>query len=79
LIAFIDQPTVDFITSKGGLKAIVISHPHFYTTHLEWARLFECPVYVSRDDEEWLNGEDKEKWRKWVKGVAEIEVRPSQR
>ncbi|KAF2146811.1 uncharacterized protein K452DRAFT_218692 [Aplosporella prunicola CBS 121167] len=55
LIAFLDQPTIDFINSKGGLKAIVISHPHYYTTHPEWARTFNCPVYISAEDEEWVN------------------------
>jgi hypothetical protein len=55
------------------LKAIVISHPHFYTTHLEWAKIFKCPVYVSSDDAEWLNREDKDGVRKWIKGVKEIE------
>jgi hypothetical protein len=32
-----------------------ISHPHFYTTHLEWATAFSCPIYVSSDDQEWLS------------------------
>jgi hypothetical protein len=73
LVAFIDPATISFIKEKGGLKAIVISHPHFYTTHLEWARIFECPVYVSSDDAEWLNREDKEGVRKWIKGVQYIE------
>jgi glyoxylase-like metal-dependent hydrolase (beta-lactamase superfamily II) len=73
LVTFIDQATVDFVKSKGGLKAIVISHPHFYTTHLEWARVFGCPVYVCRDDGEWLNREDEGGVRKGFKGVEEIE------
>ncbi|KAH7399518.1 beta-lactamase-like protein [Pyrenochaeta sp. MPI-SDFR-AT-0127] len=72
LVAFLDQPTIDFINQKGGLKAIVISHPHFYTTHLEWAKIFQCPVYTNKDDEEWLNREDKEGWRKLINGVNEI-------
>lgn len=72
LVAFLDQPTIDFINQKGGLKAIVISHPHFYTTHLEWAKIFNCPVYTNKDDEEWLNREDKEGWRKLIRGVNEI-------
>lgn len=35
LIALIDEETEQFIKSKGNgkLAAIVISHPHFYTTH----------------------------------------------
>lgn len=72
LIAFIDEPTLEFIKGKGGLKAIVISHPHFYTTHLEWARVFGCPVYVCKADEEWLNRADKNGVRKFVKGTEEI-------
>lgn len=32
----------------------MISHPHFYTTYVSWAKKFNCPVIVSRDDEEWL-------------------------
>jgi len=53
LVAFIDEPTIEFIKEKGGLKAIIISHPHFYTTHLEWARVFGCPIYLCEDDKEW--------------------------
>ena len=32
LISLLDEETVAFINAKGGLKAIVISHPHYYTT-----------------------------------------------
>ncbi|KAH9873839.1 hypothetical protein IAQ61_004466 [Plenodomus lingam] len=72
-VAFLDQLTIDFVQSKGGLKAIVISHPHFYTTHLEWAHAFKCPVYMSRDDADWLNREDVEGVRKFTRGVTPIE------
>lgn len=53
LVAWLDDGTVDFIKSKGGLKAIVISHPHFWTTHLEWARVFGCKVYLQEADQDW--------------------------
>jgi len=72
LISFIDPATVDFIKSKGGLKGIVISHPHFYTTHLEWARIFQCPVYTSKADEEWLNRKDVHGLRKFIEGTTSI-------
>jgi len=42
------------IKQKGGLKAIVISHPHYYTTYANWATVFECPVYIAYDDRKWL-------------------------
>ncbi|KAF3001933.1 hypothetical protein E8E13_006846 [Curvularia kusanoi] len=72
LIAFLNQETVDFINEKGGLKAIVISHPHFYTTHLEWAAQFKCPVYVAADDAEWLSREDRNGVRQPYKGAKEV-------
>ncbi|KAF2707780.1 hypothetical protein K504DRAFT_483099 [Pleomassaria siparia CBS 279.74] len=72
LISFIDQGTIDFVKSKGGLKAIVISHPHFYTTHLEWAHTFGCPVYTSKADEEWLNRKDAYGLRELIDGTTEI-------
>jgi len=31
-----------------------IRHPHYYTTYLEWGRTFDCPVYISFEDKEWL-------------------------
>jgi glyoxylase-like metal-dependent hydrolase (beta-lactamase superfamily II) len=59
-ISLLDQETIDFIQSHGGLAAIAISHPHFYSTHLDWAREFNCPVYLAAEDKEWLNRRDPE-------------------
>ncbi|KAL4909028.1 hypothetical protein BDW74DRAFT_187439 [Aspergillus multicolor] len=52
-ITYIDEETIQRINGLGGIDAIVISHPHYYTTHLLWAKIFECPVYLSAEDEEW--------------------------
>lgn len=46
--------SADQINSLGGLKAIVISHPHYYTTHLVWAKTFKCPIYLATEDKFWL-------------------------
>ncbi|KAK4569496.1 hypothetical protein LTR86_003259 [Recurvomyces mirabilis] len=46
LIPFLDPETVDRIYDFGGLKAIVISHPHYYSTWADWSRTFSCPVYT---------------------------------
>jgi hypothetical protein len=53
-ISLIDDETIAQIKELGGLKAVVISHPHYYTAHVEWARAFECPVYLAADDEQWI-------------------------
>jgi glyoxylase-like metal-dependent hydrolase (beta-lactamase superfamily II) len=52
-IALLDDDTVTRIKEMGGLEAIVISHPHYYSTHVQWARAFGCPVYIAAEDQEW--------------------------
>lgn len=74
-ITYLDDETADFIRSKGGLKAIVISHPHYYTTHLVWAKAFDCPVYLAVEDQEWLSQPDPEGRRRFIGGATE-EIAP---
>ena len=57
-LTLLDAATIAWINSQGGLEAIVISHPHYYSTHLTWAAAFECPVYISAADEEWVQRVD---------------------
>lgn len=38
----------------GGIKAIAISHPHFYTGMADWAAHFGATVYVHELDREWV-------------------------
>ena len=40
--ATLDAATITTIKGLGGIQAIAISHPHFYTTMGEWARAFAC-------------------------------------
>ena len=76
-ITYLDAETIEWINSLGGLAAVVISHPHYYTTHLEWAETFDCPVYLSWEDKQWLNRLDRlGKARTFIEGdEEEIEVR----
>jgi len=74
-VALLDDETIDWIKSIGGLQAIVISHPHYYTTHLEWAETFDCPVYMSEEDSKWLCREDKKSVRKFIEeGKTELDI-----
>jgi hypothetical protein len=52
-ISLLDEETVRRVEEMGGLRAIVISHPHYYSTHVQWARAFKCPVYISAEDRSW--------------------------
>jgi glyoxylase-like metal-dependent hydrolase (beta-lactamase superfamily II) len=75
-ITLLDHETIARVNAMGGLAAIVISHPHYYTSHLEWAQAFSCPVYMSREDLGWLNRLDRlGKARAFIEGSEEeIEV-----
>ena len=54
-ISLIDQATVELINGLGGLKAIAISHPHYYSCMAEWSRAFGgIPVYVHAADKKWI-------------------------
>lgn len=49
-IPMLDEATINFIKSKGGLKAIAFSHPHYYSNMNDWADVFNCPVYIHEND-----------------------------
>ncbi len=54
-ISFIDDDTVADIDRRGGLAAIFVSHPHFFTGMVEWSRTFgDVPVWVHGEDREWV-------------------------
>jgi len=54
-IALLDDATVAIVTALGGLKAIAISHPHFYTTMVEWSRAFGAvPIHLHAADRDWV-------------------------
>ena len=54
-ISLIDDATITLINGLGGLHAIAISHPHFYTTLVEWSRAFgDVPVHLHANDAKWV-------------------------
>jgi len=48
----------EIAAAVGSLDAIAISHPHYYSTMVEWAHAFDCPVLVHEDDREWVKRPD---------------------
>ena len=45
------REAVDHVRSLGGLKAIAVSHPHFYGAVADWSEAFGAvPVYLHGDD-----------------------------
>ena len=54
-VALLDSTTIELIEGLGGLRAIAISHPHYYATMVEWSRSFgNIPIYLHADDRQWV-------------------------
>ena len=53
-ISLIDEATVQIVNALGGVRAIAISHPHYYTTLVEWSRAFRAPVFIHAGDRRWV-------------------------
>ncbi len=53
-ISLLDRPALAYIERVGGVSAVAISHPHYYTSMIEWSRHFDAPVYLHRDDSQWV-------------------------
>jgi Metallo-beta-lactamase superfamily len=54
-LTLLDDATVELIRSLGGLRGIAISHPHYYTTVVEWSRAFDnAPIHLHAADREWV-------------------------
>jgi hypothetical protein len=53
-ISLLDDVTAQEVDRRGGLAGIAISHPHYYSSMVEWAQLFDCPIYLHAADAEWV-------------------------
>lgn len=53
-IPYLDDSVVQRINNEGGLAAIAISHPHFYSAMVEWAHVFGCPILIHESERKWV-------------------------
>jgi hypothetical protein len=54
-ISLVDDRSVGAVQALGGVSAIAISHPHYYSSMVEWSRaLGDVPVYLHAADGEWV-------------------------
>ncbi|MDE1994788.1 MAG: MBL fold metallo-hydrolase [Rhizobiaceae bacterium] len=53
-IGLLDAATEAIIHGLGGVSAIAISHPHYYTTMQDWAEAFAAPIHLHSADREWI-------------------------
>ena len=53
-ITVIDDATINAVRDLGGIRAIAISHPHYYASMVEWAHTFGCPIYLHEAERKWV-------------------------
>lgn len=53
-ISLLDEPTIAVVNALGGIDAIAISHPHYYSSMVEWSNAFNAPIYLHAADREWV-------------------------
>ncbi len=53
-VSLLDEATIAAVEALGGIEAIAISHPHFYSTMIEWSRAFDAPIYLHAADKKWV-------------------------
>jgi glyoxylase-like metal-dependent hydrolase (beta-lactamase superfamily II) len=53
-ISLLDEQTVAEVNARGGIRAIAISHPHFYSSMIEWAERFDAQIFLHAADREWV-------------------------
>ncbi|TLW94726.1 MBL fold metallo-hydrolase [Saccharomonospora piscinae] len=51
---YLDDDLVASVRDLGGITAIAISHPHYYTTMVEWSHAFDVPVILHENDRQWV-------------------------
>ena len=57
-VSLLDDATAEAVERRGGLRAIAISHPHYYSAMVDWAHRFGCPVLLHEADRAWIMRHD---------------------
>jgi hypothetical protein len=53
-ISLLDDETRATVNKLGGIQAIAISHPHYYSSMVDWANAFDAPIYLHDADRQWV-------------------------
>ena len=57
-ISLLDDETIAEVNARGGIRAIAISHPHFYSSMIEWAECFDAQIFLHSADREWVMAQE---------------------
>lgn len=53
-IPLLDERAEAAVRAAGGIDTIAISHPHYYSSMVEWSRVFDAPIVLPSSAEPWV-------------------------
>src|SRR5438876_6882553 len=53
-ITLLDDKMIAEVKARGGIRAIAISHPHFYSSMVEWGENFDAQIFLHASDCQWV-------------------------
>jgi hypothetical protein len=60
LVGYVDEATIAEVRRRGGVDAIAISHPHYFSTMIEWSHaLGDVPILLHAADRQWVMRADR--------------------
>ena len=72
MIPLVDDAAVEAVQARGAVRAIAISHPHYYSGMVEWSEaLGGVPILLHEADREWIMRPDP-KIELWTGDVREL-------
>lgn len=59
-VSLLDEATIEAIKALGGIKVIALSHPHYYSSMLDWAQTFDAELLIHEADKQHVTRQVKE-------------------
>jgi hypothetical protein len=53
-VTVISDAAIAELRARGGVRAIAISHPHYYSSMVEWTGALDAPVLLHAADRQWV-------------------------
>ena len=53
-LSLLDEETAERVRELGGIRHIAISHPHYYSSMVEWADAFGATIHLAEADQGWI-------------------------
>lgn len=53
-VSLVDDVTLEILAALGGVQAMAVSHPHFFSSMASFAEAFDAPCYIGAADADWI-------------------------